>query len=235
MRPLLVLAATGVFCLLSGLALAQSQHTAGVQECLKETDPSRLKECVSDLASLVSILRTRLALNAEQVASCSQRETVQSIRACLDPNASGKKVWEMSRDTSKMDGSPEILLLLESEDEIDLGKEQSRLALALRCQEGETNVFVFLAASQWILDDNVEVQWRLDSDAPETTTWKSSTDRNALGIWTSRPAIAFSKRLMAKTKLVFRVTPKNSARHEVVFNITGLDEVIGPLRSSCKW
>jgi type VI secretion system protein VasI len=64
---------------------------------------------------------------------------------------------------------------------------------------------------------------------------EESTDNKFLGLWRGAIAIPFIKKLFAGSRLVMRVVPYNEGPIEMVFNITGAEAAVGPLRKACRW
>jgi type VI secretion system protein VasI len=77
--------------------------------------------------------------------------------------------------------------------------------------------------------------WRADQDKASAQTWDASDDKTAAGVWGGGRAIPFIKSLLGRKRLVMRVTPYEMGAREMEFNIAGLDQVVEPLRTACKW
>ena len=143
------------------------------------------------------------------------------------------RTWEVRRDTSRMDSSTRVFLALESDDEVEIGYgRRERPILWLRCIENTTAAII---NADWYLDASISVQFRVGDEKPVAQTWTPSTDRKAAGLWDGARAIPFIKSLLGKKALLVRLSTYNQGAKEMAFNIEGLDRVIDPLRTACKW
>jgi type VI secretion system VasI family protein len=145
--------------------------------------------------------------------------------------------WEVSQSTSQFDDSPTVVLSLSAEDEIDARFGGSgRPNIYLRCQENKTDLYV-VAAGHFLSDIQGYgiVDYRLDSAAAGKLSMQTSTDNQALGLWSGNRSIPVIKLMFGKQNLSMRLTPYNESPKEFTFDISGLPEAIKPLREACNW
>lgn len=80
-----------------------------------------------------------------------------------------------------------------------------------------------------------QVTFRIDKQKAFTRSTDVSTDNNALGFWSGGNAIPFIKGLFGGSELLVQAMPFNSSAITFSFDISGLEELIKPLRTACKW
>ncbi len=193
-------------CAMAGQAAAQSTGEA----CARIEDDASRFECYD------------LVFRADRIDSAVQGDT-------------GK--WDVTEDVSKFDDSRKVVLRLQSEDTSPGqfgGQRHSWLYAA--CRENETNLWMtfadnFMATSL----GGGEVTYRLDKDPAARQAFSESNDNEALGLWSSRTAIAFLKDMIGKETLIVRATPFNESSVTVTYDIRGLEEAIKPLQTACNW
>ena len=80
--------------------------------------------------------------------------------------------------------------------------------------------------------DGATIRLRIDKKPAFKIHAGKSTDGEALFI---PSAVAQLKKLMDGSTLLFEFTPFNSSPQMTTFNISGINEVIKPIRETCKW
>lgn len=219
-----------------------------IKQCMAATAADELQWCARRLAKLVELGENLRRAERKLVRTCVEEETLQEIKQCLaslarpetpqevkhnDELAAAVRTWDIIKETSRMDSSTLVILSLESEDEITLGNgKRARPTLALRCRENVTALYVH---SDWYLAENVSVQWRIEQEKPIAQTWISSTNKKAAGVWDGGRSIPLIKGMLGKKTFLVRVSTYNDGPREMSFNVEGLDKVIEPLRTACKW
>lgn len=220
-----------------------------LKRCLYETDTVELRTCLRNLGQMAQEQEQNERKIKAGIRDCMRDDSVEAMRICLtylvsekerasqrreDAIGSALRTWAVSREESRMDGSSRVFLSLESEDEIPVGFGlRRRPVLHLRCVDNVTTASI---ASDWFLGETVPVQWRVDHDKAVTQTWgRASPTGNSAGLWYGARSVPFAKSLLGKSTLTMRVTSFQDGAKEMAFNITGLDNVIGPLREACKW
>lgn len=136
--------------------------------------------------------------------------------------------WRSNVTTNPLDDSKTVTLSLSSQK--GGSRFDERPTLIVRCQSNTTEMYI-----NWheYLGNEAEVISRIGDEPAQTKWWSISTDHVA----TFYPGnkIAFLKQLMNVDKFVAQVTPYNESPVTAVFEISGLEEAIIPLRESCSW
>ncbi len=237
------------------MSTAKADSVDRIQKLSERCEPAKttdeLKSCVAELIEFASqevIARDKLQQSIE---FCASQTLYVVMKACLmalgAPPASAAAAppsppppptpvvrgWEKLESASRMDGSPSVILVLDSDDEVPAGYGvMTRPSLLIRCRENVTSLYI---SANWFLSDNVPVTYRLDKEKPVSQSWPGSTDRKAVGLWSGDRAIPFIKSLLGRETLLVRVTPFREAPKEMAFNIVGTETAIEPLRKACKW
>jgi type VI secretion system protein VasI len=148
--------------------------------------------------------------------------------------AAQQRQWRSIEGTSRMDGTRQVVLFVEADDEVptDSGK-PARPMLFMRCSENVTSLFVDV--SPFHFSGNVPLLWRIDSEKPVSGVWWAAANSGGVGPWAGGQAIRFIKSLLDRMSLSLRFTPPSDHPIEAVFNIADLKVSIGPLRAACGW
>src|SRR5690606_23149510 len=102
--------------------------------------------------------------------------------------------------------------------------------------ENSTNVHISFAEHFMAdLQGGGRVTYRIDDQRAKTRNFRESNDHSVLGLWGGGNSIPWLRELFGSERLVVRATPFNESAVEGEFNITGLEEVIKPLREACNW
>ena len=143
-------------------------------------------------------------------------------------NISGKGDWQVSVKTNPVDDSKTVVLALRA----DSGKSKwgKPVTLITRCKSNTTELYI-----SWndYLGRNAEVLTRVGSQDAVTKDWSLSTDSQAT--FHPRGTISFIKNMMAADKLVAQITPYNESPVTAIFDTSGLENAIKPLRETCNW
>ena len=139
----------------------------------------------------------------------------------------GKGKWQVSVDVNPVDDSKTVTLVLDA----DSGKNRwgKAVFLVARCKSNSTDLYI-----GWndYLGSEADVLTRVGDNKAVTERWSLSTDKKATF---HRKAIPFLKEMLTSTKLVAQVTPYNESPVTAVFNTSGLENAIKPLRETCSW
>lgn len=139
----------------------------------------------------------------------------------------GKGNWRVQVRTNPIDDSTTVTaVLLAKSGRSRFGE---GIAVIARCKSNETDVFI-----NWndYLGREAIVLTRVGTDPASTARWLMSSDNKA----TFHPKpIVFLKDLLQATKLVAQVTPYNESPVTAVFDTSGLQAAIEPLRETCNW
>jgi type VI secretion system protein VasI len=154
--------------------------------------------------------------------------------------------WRVSLGKSPMDDSKTVALSVDSDREIEGPLGSVTPTLVVRCQEGQTSIYVVtgMAATVEDSDDRHTVEIRLDNNAATHEDWKESTDHKAL--FAPNPfydtsehrhltTIVFAKKIAAAETLTFRFTPFDGSPQVARFDVRGLDPNLHKLAETCGW
>ncbi len=103
-------------------------------------------------------------------------------------------------------------------------------ALMFRCINGETDALV--AWHAFISNKETNVTTRIGDDEAETLTWRISRDYKQTG---HPKPIEFIREVMKADKLVIQVSPYSDSSITTIYDTTGLENAIKPLRDVCDW
>mgnify|MGYP001807577817 CR=1 FL=1 len=226
---------------------------AWLESCQKSDSADYLRDCFRKLANLYQAQELARATTAKAVTDCA-KEPDDKLRGCIDEMATivaipeemaksppetltrpKKSGWYTApQSESKIDGTRRVLLLLMADEPIaSSGGREVLPSIAIRCHENVTSVVV--NAPGHFVSGGVPVTYRLDQDKPITQTWMPSTSRDSVGLWSGAQAIPFVKSLLGRQDLVMRYKPFRTSNIEFSFTVAGLDKVIEPVRTACKW
>lgn len=145
--------------------------------------------------------------------------------------------WMVDHSKSKMDDSEVVkLTTLSSEPMRDRFQTKEPAALVIRCESNTTNAYIvfgglFMSSNS----GHGVVNYRVDDRKPSRVNMRESNNNMGLGLWSGGSAIPFIKNLMGGSKLYLEATPFSESRVSMTFDISGLDEVVKPLREACHW
>lgn len=145
--------------------------------------------------------------------------------------------WQTRLETSAMTDQTNVYMNLESEEVVNCGWATQKIVLIVRCRENTTSV-IFSTGCHMTSSDYSnygDVTYRVDDAPAQTTAFRESTNNRSLGLWRGGQAIPFVKALFGKERLIARMTPYGENAFTATFNISGLEDEIGPLREACSW
>ncbi len=151
--------------------------------------------------------------------------------------SSQKSDWIVTEEKSKIDDSTNVLLNLNSTQQIQNQYGTSAyLQIVIPCREKKTDFYIifgghFMAS----IESYGMVTFRVDKRPAIQKGLIESTDHKALGLWGGANSIPFIKALFGGSTLFVRATPYNESAVSGEFNITGLQDAIVPLRRACGW
>jgi type VI secretion system protein VasI len=138
-----------------------------------------------------------------------------------------KGKWNVSVDVNPIDDSQTVTLILDSNSKTN--RYRKAPYMVLRCKSNETNLYI-----GWndYLGSKADILTRVGTNKANTSRWSLSTDKKA----SFHPkAIPFIKEMLKSNKLIAQVTPYNESPVTAVFDTSGLNNVIKPLRDTCGW
>jgi hypothetical protein len=104
--------------------------------------------------------------------------------------------------------------------------------LVVRCESNAIEVFVFTESAARIEPDSDDhtISYQFDDEASVTERWTDSVEHD--GLFARSPG-SFADRLIRAHTLRFGFTPHNAAPVHVLFNVSGLSELIEPVAAAC--
>ncbi len=205
-----------LFIYMSGLLFASPVGAATIEEVLaycraKDQEADRLA-CYDELA----------------------RAVAEGVALPALPN-SGIGKWEVSQEVSPVDDSRTVYMYLAAENEVDVrgwGLGATRPRLIVRCQEGETEVYIIYDSSLDLLEDYITVLTRFDKHAAQEHRWGLSTDKEAIF---APEGVLWARTIANAQKLFVRFTPSGESPVSATFHLMGSEEAMRPLREACGW
>ncbi|CAA6811184.1 MAG: Type VI secretion system protein VasI [uncultured Sulfurovum sp.] len=180
----------------------------------------------------------------KDIAICVNKNNDAERLICFDNIAKSLKVnepkkeviedkgkWVTTIETSAIDDSQKVTLLLEAETPIQGNYNSSTPALILRCSENRTEAYISWGVYLGI--GTTKVLTRLDKSKARTKTWGMSTDNKATFVPGSNTT--FIKSLMGHEKLLIQTTPYGANSVMTTFQLNGLNDAVKPLRKACHW
>ena len=150
------------------------------------------------------------------------------------------RVWRLSIDVSRVDRSTRSSAFVTQRvnDEANcLQFDCEVVMLGLRCSENRTNVLILFPSMIINVSENPRIQYRIGDNAPvDTRAWTISADYKTVFVpGGRRPSINIIRQLEEATDFYVRVTDRNGAVQYATFTLSGLSELLVPLKSACRW
>ncbi|MGV0817151.1 type VI secretion system-associated protein TagO [Martelella sp. AMO21009] len=200
--------------------------------------------------SSVAVALTILPASAEEadIQACAAISNNLDRLSCYD-KASGRSpsvniakadgsAWRVRSETSKLTDMTNVFIQNDSKEDIYCGRySNSPATIIVRCMDNVTSFYVstdcHLASSDY--SNYGEVTYRLDDEPADKIDMDASTSNEALGLWRGDRAIPFIKRMLEADRLLLQFTPYGQNSVLAEYDISGLNEVIKPLRDACNW
>ena len=192
------------------------------------------------LAASASVMAEQVPSGS--IAKCAMIESDVTRLACYDQIAKAHPLndqhavqvqggntgkWVLDNKNNLIDDSVTITLTLTADSGgTRFGKP---IELIARCASNKTEVLI-----NWrtYLGSQASVTLRIGAGDANTSRWDVSSDRQA----TYHPApVKMLKDMLAADNMVAQVTPFNVNPFTAIFDTSGLDEAIKPLRETCGW
>lgn len=185
--------------------------------------------------------------SALDIAACIRTESDLDRLACYDKAAgrtpaviplAPKGRWQTHAEKSALTDRTTVVLSLASNESPNCGWNRgAKITLVLRCHENRTAAYFDTGCHMASSDYNSygRIEYRIDDEKARTANGDASTDNRSLGLWTGDQSIPFIKSLLGKKKLTARMTPYGENPFTVSFDISGVDDVVAPLRRACGW
>lgn len=148
-------------------------------------------------------------------------------RPRTNPTLSDTGKWRVQTSINPIDDSKSVVLILDATS----GKTRfnNTPTLIIRCISNKTDTYI-----TWdeFLGNEAKVLYRIGSEPAKTREWSLSTDKQA----TFHPiAIPFLQKLLKTDKLLAQVTPYNESPITAIFDLTGIQSAMKPVRETCGW
>jgi len=209
--------------------------------------PHVRKSAVAFVILVSSVLQSNAETDRE-MATCAAIENSVERLACFDSLAQKRDLaapkvdmvtsgdWQVRTETSKIDDSTNVMMLLESSNRFQSRMSGTKSAfLFITCRESSTDIGVHMSGE--FLSDTAgfgNVTYRIDKNKARQINLIGSTDNKVLGLWRGS-GIRFIKEMMSAETLLLQIAPYNESPVTVEFNVAGLSEAIQPLRKACNW
>ena len=182
-----------------------------------------------DVAGLVDNARQVLTEQAEAQRLAHEEKAREERKL-----AALQRKWHVSKSRSALDDSLNVYMHVTADSTI-LGtlNRPVRPELWILCRENTTSVY-----ADWKVFISIQdspMTYRIDSQQARTKTFNITTDHNALGYFSGGRSIPFVKALFRAKELLVQVTPYGKSPAQVTFDVSGIEEVIKPLRKACHW
>ena len=144
--------------------------------------------------------------------------------------------WSVSSTTSKIDDSKNVYLRLDANDTVR-GRygDRVRVSITVACTENTTMIYFDFGGHHMSDYQYGTITYRVDDKKARKKRFRESTDNEALGLWNGGSSIPFLKSIMSGKSLLVRATPYGESAIDSVFEISGLQNALKPLREACHW
>ena len=207
-----------------------------------------MKKFLFFLAVGTAGLCTSLVAHAElktDIAKCAATKPDSSKLECYDRIAkvlgvdaprvdaiTGQGKWRVNIDTSPIDDSKNVFLILEAENEVRKRYDSVKPTIFLRCKERKLDGYISYG-NFFLGSESTRVLTRFDKRPSKTSTWGISTDHAA--IFVGGGMVAFIKELIKSEQLLVEVTPFSESPVLVTFDVRGIAEASKALQNVCPW
>lgn len=178
----------------------------------------------------------------QAMAACASIEESSSRLECFDelaerhrlPNMdvppatmSGTGEWSISRTINPIDDTATVVARLTATS--GQGKYGDPVNMIIRCRSGEMDLYI-----DWhtYMTDSVAVTARVGTRDAVTENWLGSTDKQASF---KRFPMVMIRKMLDEARFVAQATPFNENPITAIFDISGIDNALKPLREECDW
>lgn len=142
-------------------------------------------------------------------------------------NTKGNGKWSLQKETNPVDDSKTVFIYLKADS--GKGKYGDDIFFVARCKSNKTEAYI-----NWesYLGRETTVLTRIGDNKANSEEWNISSDNKSSF---KKNPIAFLKSMLEANKLVAQTTPYNENPITAIFNISGIENAIKPLREECKW
>lgn len=135
--------------------------------------------------------------------------------------------WVVTTNTNPIDDTKTVIAMLVADE--GASKWGNQVTFIARCKSGSTEVFI-----NWYdyLGSEATVLTRVGNEKAKTSEWDLSSDSKASF---ARQPVKLLKTMLTSNKFLAQITPYNESPVTAMFDTTGFDNAIKPLRELCKW
>ena len=135
--------------------------------------------------------------------------------------------WKVDVEVNPIDDSKTVTMILSAVS--GRSSWDKTINLIARCKSGKTQLYInwqdYLGSESYVLT-------RVGKEKAVTRKWLISTDSKA----TFHPnSISFLKEMFTSSKLVAQTTPYGDSPVIAIFDTSGMENAIKPLRETCSW
>lgn len=230
-----------------GLLLATvSAPSFGQESCFAIGNPIERLECYDIWATEQAgepigtvAVKAAIAEKAD-IANTDKADEPAAVGASEKPDdpPPPETAWTVNQRKSAMVDTTDVFVTTYSEAPVMCAQygNSGTLSVILRCMENTTSVIIagdcHMASG---FHGYGEVTYRLDDNKARSRNFDASTDSRALGLWNGGSAIPFIKDMFGKETLLVRFTPFGMSPVDAEFDISGTEDAVKDLRTSCNW
>lgn len=184
------------------------------------------------------------AANAEERQSaCRSISTDADRLACFDrefrPITARTSAWAVTNSQSKLDRSEGVTASVKARAaRKSSAPYEVKATLVISCIERATSAYVLFqdwqGGREIVGTRSLEADYRIGDAGVRRAKWTVSDDSSAFGPFYSKESVEFAKALKGATELFIRAR-SHIGVSEAEFDITGIDDAITGVRTSCKW
>jgi hypothetical protein len=224
-----------VFGLLLIASAASAQDNADqLAKCAAFETPALRLTCYDDLAKGAADTSSSSSQEAAADTSSGSSQTGEPNTSMTESpeelSADEKRLekWVMKMETDPITDQKGATFLLIAEN----ASRGDTPTLVIRCKKGDLDVL--FGPDDYLGSNNDRVTLRFGSEPPVKERWNESSNHSALFVPGSREKVeAFVRKLTQYPRLAIQVQPYNEAPQAMVFDLTGITQVVEELRKVC--
>jgi len=217
-----------LFSSASAETLAELQvRTARTAELAK----SRALECQTLVSRGASAEEIRVCMNGASNLSTRAARLIEDLKARITEEEDRLYGWRLrDEDPSPIDDSPTILLSKTSRTSNTCHWGDGRSTLTIQCREGQTEFYFSLNGC---VIPSVKPTGIVRVGTSTAAEYELRGRDQFFAIEDKSKYLPLVRDMLSAERLVFRTTPFSDLQQTIVFDITGLEEAITPLREAC--
>jgi hypothetical protein len=238
-----------VLLLLPILPADAQQGPAAGQAAAPAPAPGAAPDAARALTVMLDQLRLCTVLDPAERLPCydgfAQRYGMTPAAAAAPPAAAEAPPpptgWRVEIGRSHMSDTPSVILATDAIEAEGPGAQAGVTSFAIRCQEGALNAFTTIAfrtpraGRRGGALPAVPVTLRVGQGQARQESWDPAANGGAVGLWSTARAAPLVRSLEGQDRLALRVAPPGGQPAVVVFDLTGLDGQMAPLRAACRF